>query len=74
MKHNLGGGGGTYEKESSYEVNTYTSSVSYFFLMQGTKLNKDIPINEASGGYAVDIFRLHTTHLRVKIRAFILFV
>ena len=55
-------------------VNTYTS-VNYFFLMQGTTVNKDIPINEASGvGYTVDIFRLHTTHLRVKIREYILFV
>ena len=42
-----------------------------FFLMQGTTMNKDIPINEASGvGYTVDIFRLHTTHLRVKIREY----
>ena len=46
-----------------------------FFLMQGTTMKKDIPINEASGvGYTVDIFRLHTNHLRVKIREYILFV
>ena len=57
MKHKLGGGG-TYEKESSYEVNTYTSSVN-FFLMQGTKLNKAIPINEASGVHSGHI---QTTH------------
>ena len=60
MKHNRGrGGGGTYEKESSHEVNTYTSSVNYFFLMQGTKLNKDIPIYEASGVHSRHI---QTTH------------
>ena len=58
MKHNMGR---TYEKESSYEVNTYmyTSSVNYFFLMQGTKLNKDIPINEAPGVHSGHI---QTTH------------
>ena len=38
-------------------------------------MNKDIPINEASGvGYTVDIFSLYTTHRRVKIREYILFV
>ena len=52
MKHNLGGGG-------TYEVNTYTSSVNYFVLMQGTKSNKDIPINEASG---VQSGHIQTTH------------
>ena len=36
------------------------SSVNYLFLMQGTTVNKDIPINKASGvGYTVDI---QTTH------------
>ena len=59
MKHYLGGGGGTYEKESSYEVNTYTRLLTIFFLMQGTKLNKDIPINEASG---VHSGHMQTTH------------
>ena len=38
-------------------------------------MNKDIAINEASGvGYTVDIFRLHTTHLRVKIKRIIYFL
>ena len=57
MKHNLGG---TYEKESSYEVNTYTSN--YFFLMQGTKFNKDIPINEASGVHSGHIKTTHYSY------------
>ena len=46
--------------------------LTIFFIMQGTTMNNDIPINEASGvGYTVDIFKLHTTHLRVKIKVII---
>ena len=40
------------------QVNTYTSSVNYFFLMQGTN-NKDIPINEAYG--------VHSGHIQTTL-------
>ena len=66
MKHNRGGGG-TYETESSYEVNAYTSSVNYFVLMQGTKFNKDIPINEASGVHSGHIQTTHYSSINQDI-------
>ena len=49
-------------------------SVNKYVHMQGTPMNKNIPVRQASGRCMVGISSPDTTHLRVQIREFILFV
>ena len=42
---------------------TYSSSINYLFLMQGTQFSKDIPINEASGVHSGHIQTTHYSSL-----------